>query len=91
MRTTAKAQEARVALADTAREIRNRFRAARRAVPNSLDLVVSRRRGLKTADGLASLAGTMLDGGFTASEAATVLGSLAEQIVEQEVQHRRVG
>jgi hypothetical protein len=88
MKMTAKASEARIALADTARIIRNRFRASRQIVPNSLDLVVARRRGLKTADGIATLAGTMLDGGFSTTEAATLLGSLAEQIVETEARRR---
>jgi hypothetical protein len=89
MKTTAQAAAARIVLADTAREIRNRFRASRKSVPNSLDLVVARRRGLKTADGIATLAGTMLDGGYTSTEAVAVLGALSAQIVEMEAARRR--
>lgn len=79
---------ARVILADSAREIRARFRASRKPVSNALDLVVARRRGLKTADGLAMLAGTMLDGGYSQTEASGAIAKLGERIVAQEVSRR---
>lgn len=72
---------ARVVVADECRAIRQRFRASRKVVPDTLDLMAARRRGVKLADHLETLASTMLAGGYTAQEAQTALAQLTGRIV----------
>ena len=81
---------ARVIVRDACREIRARFRASRSYVTPYLDDIVGGRRGLKTADQLAHLAGDMLSGGYTADEASAALARMGRRIVQAEAQKRAI-
>lgn len=80
----------RVIARDTCREIRARFRSCRQSVDPYLDDLVIGRRGVKMADQLATLADTMLSGGYTEQEAAHALAVMSQRIVMARA-HSRAG
>ena len=80
----------RIIARDICREIRARFRASRQAVDPYLHAMVGGQRGVKMADQLATLADTMLSGGYTEQEAAQALAVMSQRIVMARA-HSRAG